>query len=338
MDSNQSLEDFLDQSIGDSESDNGSSSYVEPGYEGSIDYRIRQLSYSSRGTLNLCKRKFQLNRLRTTHRTKELEETNITYAYGHVIGDGIQKVLEGKSEQEVILSMFLGWHAPLLAVDEKRKKSFWSAVMSIQKFISLRNSGFLDDYDVLIYNNKLATELDFCITLPDGFRFRGSVDVVLIHKIKKTVLILECKTTWHKDVNPAQYKNSSQAIGYSIVLDVVYPGITEYEVLYLVYSSTTREFLPITYTKSYSERAMWIRELMMDVEIIKFCEEQGLYPKNGDACMSFNKECEYINHCGMDTKLLTKACTIEDIDTKEYQINLDLMDLLNTQLEKFSNA
>jgi hypothetical protein len=230
--------------------------------------------------------------------------------------------------------MFLGWHAPLMAEDVRRKKSFWSAVFAVQKFAALRIAGFLDDYEVLQYNGKSATELDFCITLPDGFRFRGSVDVVLVHKVNRTILILECKTTWQKEVNPTKYRNSSQGIGYSIVLDVIYPGLTEYDVLYLVYSSSTREFTPIKYPKSYSQRAIWIRELMMDVEMIKFCEEQELYPKNGESCMDFNKECEYINHCGMDTKLLTKVCTPEDVDTKEYQINLDLLDLLNTQLDK----
>lgn len=330
---------FLDQELSNYPKSEGNSAvpYREPGYEGSIDYRIRQLSYSALNVFHSCKRKFQLNRLKTTYRSEQSEEANITFAYGHIIGDGIQKILEGKSEQEVILAAFLGWHAPLLAIDEKRKKSFWSAIIALQKFISLRESGFLDEYEVLTYNNKLATELNFKITLPDGFNFRGSVDAVLIHKTTRRILVLECKTTWQRDVNPAMYKNSSQAIGYSIVLDVVFPGVTEYDVLYLVYSSVTREYLQFKFLKSYVQRAIWIRELMMDVEIIKFCEEQELYPKNGDACLSFGKECEYINHCGLDTSLITKHCTEKEADTKEYQINISLLDLLNTQLEKVGN-
>jgi hypothetical protein len=84
-------------------------SFVEPGYEGKIDYRIRQLSYSSLLSLHSCPRKFQLYKLRTTHKTEELLKSTITFSFGHVVGDGIQKILEGKSEEEVIFSMFLGW-------------------------------------------------------------------------------------------------------------------------------------------------------------------------------------------------------------------------------------
>ena len=68
----------------------------EPGYTGKIDYRIRQLSYSSLLNLHSCPRKFQLQKLRTTHRTEESLKSSVTFSFGHVVGEGIALALDGK--------------------------------------------------------------------------------------------------------------------------------------------------------------------------------------------------------------------------------------------------
>lgn len=77
--------------------------FVEAGYEGKIDYRVRQLSYSSMLTLHSCPRKFQLYRLRTTHRAEETAKSTVTFAFGHIVGEAIQLAIEGYSEQDLSL-------------------------------------------------------------------------------------------------------------------------------------------------------------------------------------------------------------------------------------------
>ena len=309
-------------------------SWHEPNYTGTIDYRIRQLSYSSLLTLHSCPRKFELYKKRSTHRTEESLKSTITFSFGHVVGAAIQDVLVGKDETAVIWNAFCGWHTDLFAIDEKAKKSFWSAVIAIKRFISMREQGFLKEYELVYHNDLPAVELSFCIVLPDGFRLRGFVDAVLCHRNTGEVIVLECKTTGFKDVNPATYKNSSQAIGYSVVLDVLFPLVSSYKVLYLVYKTSDGEFLPIPFVKLYSQRAQWIQELLMDVETIKMYEAHGVYSQRGESCMSWNRECEYINSCGMSTEFLTRTCTEEEEDKTEYQINLTLVDLIETQLAK----
>jgi hypothetical protein len=308
--------------------------WKEEGYEGEIDYRVRQLSYSSLLSLHSCPRKFQLYKLRSSHRTEEAIKTTITFSFGHVVGDAIQKVLEGWDEDKVIFAMFMGWHTDLMNSDAKAKKSFWSAVIAIQNFISLRKAGFLEDYELVYYDGKPATELSFCINLPDGFRLRGFVDAVLRHKITGKIVVLECKTTGSVTINPATYKNSAQAIGYSIVLDVLYPNLSSYEVLYLIYQTGQREYLTIPFTKTYLQRALWIRELLLDVEMIKLYEEAEVYPMHGESCISFGRDCEYLQSCNLSTEYLTNKCTPQEEDKTEYQINLSLTDLLEAQLRK----
>src|SRR3990172_6329105 len=147
-----------------------------------IDPRILNLSYSSLQTLHSCPRKFQLYKLRSTHKTGNTEKETITFAFGHCVGEAIQFSLAGVPKGEVLWRMFQTWDAPLFAEDEKANKSFWSAVVALERFQSMRESGFLDGYDIAFFNGKPAIELSFCVVFPDGFRLRGFVDAVLIHR------------------------------------------------------------------------------------------------------------------------------------------------------------
>ncbi len=338
------LDEFLDTppmgSLGPSTFDHdraGNPSYEtfrEEGYTGTTDYRIRQLSYSSLLTLHSCPRKFQLNRLRTSHRAEEDQRSSITFAYGHVVGEAIQLALTGLSKDEIIWKMFLMWHTDLLARDDKGNKSFWESVTALDRFLSLRAQGFLNEYELVYYQGRPACELSFCIVLPDGFRLRGFVDAVLRHRVSGKILVLECKTTGSSSLNPATYKNSAQAIGYSIVLDHLFPELSAYEVLYLIYTTKDREYNPIPFTKTYLQRALWIRELLLDVEMIKMYEDAGVYPMHGESCFSFFRECEFFQTCTLSTDYLTKPCTPEEEDRTEYQVVISMNDLLTTQLEK----
>lgn len=321
-------------SIETDESDKVFEIWSEPEYTGKVDYRLRQLSHSSRQLLSLCKRKFQLQRLRA-NRTQDSPETGVTFAFGHIVGEAVQGIFAGLEEQEILWKMFLMWDAAdLFSENEREGKSFWEGIMAYQKLRALKDQGFLDEYEIVWYNGKPACELSFCINFPDGFRYRGHVDAVLRHKITGQILVLEAKTTKNNPVNPASYKNSGQAIGYSIVLDHLFPDLSSYEVLYLVYQTKIRNFEPIPFKKTYLQRALWIRELLLDIDIIKLCDEADVFPMNGDACTSFGRDCEYLQTCTLSTKYLTKPCTQESEDKVDYQVTIGLMDLLETQLEK----
>lgn len=305
-----------------------------------IDYRLKRLSHSSRQTLAKCKRKFQLYRLNS--KEAEVEdggEKAVTFAYGHSVGEGIQMILEGKTFEQTIWQMFLHWEVDLAMRDEKRKKDFWSACAGVKRFSEMRAQGFYKEYELVTHQGKPAVELSFCINFPDGFIYRGFVDAVLRHKITGEVLVLECKTTSSTTVNPAQFKNSGQAIGYSIVLDVLFPELSSYKVLYLVYQTKSLDWVPLPFTKSYLQRALWIQELLIDIDIIKMCSDVQVFPMNGDACYSFSRECEYLSLCTMSTALLTTPEPPEEEREEEvFQINVSLADLIDAQLAKAGSA
>jgi hypothetical protein len=303
-----------------------------------IDPRIKMLSFSSVKTLRKCGRKFELYRKKATDDAMDptaASNQNVTFAFGHVVGEGIQDVMDGIPEDTIIFKMFLGWHASLADNNPKQNKSFYLAVLAIQRFISLRTNGFLDEYELLEFNGRSAKELSFRITLPNGFTFRGSVDAVLRHKVTGKILVLECKTSSSTNLNPTTFKNSSQAVGYSVVLDVVAPDIVQYDVLYLVYLTKDMVYEQLRFPKTYLQRAQWIQELLLDVEIIKLYERTGVYPMNGESCNDFFRDCEYLNQCTLSTALITTP-PIEGAvhDDKVYDIELTLEDLIEGQMKK----
>jgi hypothetical protein len=231
--------------------------------------------------------------------------------------------------------MFCAWHASLEDRNDKQNKSFWLAIAAIQRFISMRESGFLDDYELLEYGGRAAIELSFRITFPDGFLFRGSVDAVLRHRVTGEVIVLECKTSSATSLNAASYKNSAQGIGYSTVLDVICPEINSYKVLYLVYLTKAMNYEILPFPKTFVQRATWIQELLLDIETIKMYEGMGVFPMRGESCYDFYRECEYYNQCTMSTNLITKPFTEGTVvDDKVYDVELTLVDLIAGQMSK----
>lgn len=307
-----------------------------------IDKRIQNLSYSSLLTLHKCPRKFQLYRLNSKAESSIDLGQSITFAYGHIIGSGIQSILENKPFAQTMWGAFLEWDVDLFASNDKQNKSFWGAIHALRQFAHIRET-VLQDWELVYYEGKPACELSFSIALPNGFIYRGFVDAVLRNRKNGKVMVLECKTHSGTAVNPAQYKNSAQAIGYSIVLDAIFPDLSSYEVLYLVYSSKQEEYTLIPFEKSYYARALWIRELLLDVEAIKMYEEASIYPMRGESCFDFYRECEYIQHCTLSTEHLVSPLTLEhsqqmDAELEKFQIKITIEDLIASQLSKNVSA
>lgn len=309
--------------------------------EGEIDPRLKLLSHSSRTTLHKCPRKYQLYRMNSDKITiqdqKEVEQ-GVTFAYGSAVGVGIQSALEGKTADQVILDTFLEWDVDLLDANPRQKKSFWLALNAVQKFMSLQERGFLSEYEMVYYEGKPATELSFQVLLPDGFKYRGFVDVVLKSRDSGEVIILELKTT-SSTAQSATYKNSGQALGYSVVLDILFPELSSYTVLYLVYESKSMEYVELPFQKSLLQRALWLQELLIDSQMISLYNSYDTYPMHGESCFDFFRECEYMGLCTMSTPNLTKPLTTKVVAKmkeadEEYQFTVDFMDLVASQIEK----
>lgn len=310
--------------------------------EGEIDPRLKLLSHSSRTTLHKCPRKNQLYRLSSAKialkEEKELEQ-GVTFAYGHAVGTGVASALENKDNPDkVILETFLAWDVDLLDETPRQNKSYWLAQFAVEKFMSLMEGGFLEDYELVYYEGKPAVELGFCIKMPNGFYYRGYVDAVLKHKTTGEIMVLENKTS-SGTANSAMFKNSGQAVGYSVVLDIMFPELSSYIVLYLVYETKSYDYVELPFKKSLLQRALWLQELYIDTQRIEMYEKFGTYPMHGEACFDFFRDCEYLSLCTLSTERIAKPLTQQivdkiDEDLAKYQFHVDYFDLVQSQIEK----
>ncbi|RLE97819.1 MAG: hypothetical protein DRJ63_08605 [Thermoprotei archaeon] len=309
--------------------------------EGEIDPRLKLLSHSSRTLLHKCPRKYQLYRLSSEQVSLEDEaqaKQTLTFDYGTIVGIGMQGALEGKSEDAIFLECFLAWEGDLLEVNTRQKKSFWLAMFAVKKFISLRAGGFLESYELAYYKNKPAVELSFQLTLPNGYKYRGFIDGVLVHKVTGEVLVLEAKTS-SGTANSAMFKNSGQALGYSVVLDVMFPHTSSYTVLYLVYETKSYEYVELPFKKSLLKRALWLQELLIDTQLIDLYHSYDTYPMHGESCFDFFRDCEYMGICTLSTENITKPLTASmleriEADSGKYDFKVTFEELLEAQVSK----
>lgn len=310
---------------------------------GEVDPRLKLLSHSSRELLHTCPRKYQLYKLSAESivlDSNKEQESSITFAYGHAVGTGIQSVLEGKDEDVIILDVFLSWDTDLLEENLRQNKSFWLAVHAVKSFIGMVKDSFLEDYELVYHEDKPAIELSFKIIMPNGYTYRGFIDAVLRHKTTGAVIVLEDKTT-SGTANASMYRNSGQALGYSVVLDKLFPNLAAYEVIYLVYETRSMSYKQLSFDKSLLQRALWLQELYIDSKIIDTYIEYESFPMHGESCFKYMEDCKYCTLCTMSTERLTKPLTekiLSEINDKEddsqYDFVVSLEELINRQIEK----
>lgn len=311
-----------------------------------IHYNLRTLSYSGVLTKHSCPRKFELSRM--LPRSDDSDEAG-HLIFGTVVGNGIQEYLITGDLQKAIFRAFLDWDDNLESDRGlKSAKTFWHAVYAIQQFVRVRNTQ-LSAYDIAIFNGKPAVELGFAILLPDGFKYRGKLDALMIHRQKREYLVIECKTTGFSKVDEAMYKNSNQAIGYGIVIDAVAHQDTtidqegnrvvsnSYDVMYPVYMTKSMEWEPFRFGKSNVQRALWLQSLLYEVDNIIQYHDAGYFPTFGESCVSFGRQCPFFGTCTLSNKyLISDPSKIKiKLDTvDEYPLTFSVEELVQAQINK----
>ena len=283
------------------------------------------ISYSRSLTLHACPRKYELDAKKAIKARRE----SVTFSYGHAVGAGVQSTLEGKSLNRTIIDTILAYTNDEDDLgtenEQQQKKSIWWAVTAAQEFHSKYNAGvysFLDGWEIAVFTKDgeeiKAVELTFVIDLVDGFSYEGHIDLVLYHPVKNRYMVLELKTTGMSAISEASYKNSAQALGYGIVVDLIAANLNasaSFDVLYLIYKSRSRELIPMQFRKTALLRSRWMSSLLCDVQSIRMYEENG-YPMYGESCYDFFRECEYLQVCAMSDEAIDRmySSVTEEVD------------------------
>lgn len=294
------------------------------------DPRLSRTSYSSTVLFHGCPRKYQLQKLSTQTRALDWR-TALTFSFGHSVEDAVIDILLGKSYDETLFKLFVTWEEHLYSENDKQKKSFFHALNALDIFVAKREEGFLEEFEVATFNGKPAVQLGLKIKYPNGGSYRGFIDVVLRNTVTGLYTIFDCKTNSGMYLQPNQYKNSEQAIGYSTILDKFDPGFTDYAVHYLTYMTRKEEWIDFEFPKSRTQRVLWIKDRMWDAEILESLVKRegnhGIWPMHGNHCVNFNRECDFLGKCHMDTKMLVSPLTEDMIEEDEsvfdFVVNLE---------------
>lgn len=287
-----------------------------------------RLSFSSHNLLRECERKFELTRLIENGYARE--ESPI-FSFGHSFGEGIAHYLLTGNLDE---SCFKAWNAywPNLE-DEQRSASI--AVHCVEsakdKLDEVR-----DEFDVATFNGKPAIELGFRLNINQYVYFVGFLDAALRSKRDGHYAVWENKHTYSKlnDITP-MYRNSGQAIGYSVILDAIaQQELAEYGVFYCV-SQIKDKSQPITHVweweKTLLDRLNWFITLGMDSQHITALLTTGVFPQRGSSCLNYNRPCPFFGTCSL--RAFDKPKT-ELPDPHVYDFEYALDDLVKQHLDR----
>lgn len=281
-------------------------------------------SYSQLSLLHACPREYQLSMHRAMEEgAREITIPNLDFCFGHAVGAGAQNWLLTKDLDIAGFNACMSWRADLSDRKDKAKKSLWEALIAVDKFADWW-AIIGDEWDLLILpNGKPAIELAFSLHARNNFKHYGHIDIVLTNKYTGRMAVLELKTTG-MGLEEALYANSNQATGYSIMLDAIFPGITEYEVLYAVYLVRDREWHMMPFSKTALQKAEVIKDMLLDHSVLDTYETIGFYPKRGESCFRFNRRCKFFGECNLvPSDPLPKLEAEREAEAVDYVVDLE---------------
>ena len=309
-------------------------------------------SYSKLSGLHDCPRSYELNELAANSPVQQAidiqaaaADPNLDFAFGHAVGAGIQTFAATQSLVAAQFAAFLAWKAPWDAEKLDRRgyatgKSLAWAELAVEKF-GVFYANELSDFEVVRFaDGRPATELSFAVDFGNGFFHFGHIDTVLRSKSTGRLAVWEGKTTGFENVDEAVYANSSQALSYSVVVDAIAAELgateTDYEVLYIVYSSKSRDFTLLPFTKTKVQRAEWLQEVLLDHAAISQYRQLQFFPKRGESCINrYGRKCKWFGNCTMKNESLfpdvqlSKLERIEEVESVDFKVTLE--DLIKGQ-------
>lgn len=295
-----------------------------------------RLSEHAIQVLNTCERKFQLDRMLmpATYFDNDGESSPVLIR-GTAFGAGVQDyLLHGDMEH----ACFVCWMEYYPEVyDEQKKIYLWRTINNLRcaqdELDKIRQR-----YTVAVFDGKPAAELSFRLDIDDKWYYVGYIDLVLFDKLLNIYVVLEIKTTAYKliDLQP-MYKNSGQALGYSIIIDkIVGERQSKYGVLYFVCRDQQgANFVPDIYTfpftKTLLDRLRWFYTIGLDVQRLNTMLDNELFPMRGNSCVHFNRVCPHYGTCTLQSSDVPRK--VEE-DTNVYQFRYKLDEVIAEHIER----
>ena len=144
------------------------------------------------------------------------------------------------------------------------------------------------------------------------------------HKHSRRIAVLDVKTSGFDEAEESIYANSSQALSYALVLQAcLQEELVDYEVLYLVYSSTARDWQLLSFPKQMLDQAEFVKDLLFTHNLIETYADTDFFPKRGNACYEYFRRCEFYGDCGNTAgERLPELAFDKEAETTDYVVEL----------------
>lgn len=297
---------------------------------------VLDLSFSKRASLNKCPRYFKL---RETEGLSSFTPSAHT-AFGHSYGAGIQTFFKYadshglQAAEEFAQCAVLAWWDTynIYDADPRNTKTIWACVAAVEKFCRNEGAELHKRYKVAIHpkTGRSLIELLYYIDINGAYSDQGHIDLVLEDRNTGELMPVEVKTG-SKTFNPSDWSNSSQTIGYSVVLQhfgLMHKQQAAYYVLYLCYDAVGRELQQFYFTRPLTERAEWLASLMFDVQIVAMYNEAGVWPKRGTACRTYKRDCEFYGVCDLTHMKKPDLSTYQSLDLDKADFYCTIQELI----------
>lgn len=315
------LDKLMTETVGGSKEDNYEQGISAAAGVSKADYNKlyafrNVISYSMEGVLNDCPKKFELSKLQAASAEGRRRINNVDFAFGHALGAAVAVFDKTQDLRAASWAAFLAWDIDLFAKSVPKsengwdpKKSFPDVIYALEKYAEWYNENMMDQYEVVEIEATILVDLQTQGVGANGMShtdeqptqfYTGHIDEILRHKISGNLRVKENKTTGARVIHPAMYANSNQALSYSVVIGEY--GCTEYDVLYTVYSTSEQRWISFDFTKHELAKAEWLRTELIQADQLQVYAENNHFPKRGDACFKFNRECEFFGQCNISTR------------------------------------
>lgn len=288
-----------------------------------------RLSESTLNILNTCERKFELNRLLISQSTLVDEAPNATLVRGNAFGAAVQDYMLTGDMDHACYVLWMNYDPEVY--DEQKKIYLWRAINNLRCCKDALDK-LRARYKVATFEGKPAAEMSFRLNIDDKWHYVGYIDLVLYDTVANIYVVMEIKTTAYKILDlTALYKNSGQALGYSIVIDrIVGEKQAKYGVLYFVCRDQQgTNFVPDVYTfpftKTLLDRLRWFYTVGLDVQRLNTMLDNAMFPMRGGACIHFNRVCQHFGHCNLTSADISRKVPEDEI---EYQFVYDIKDVI----------
>jgi len=309
---------------------------------------ILPLSYSSRGTLHSCERRFELRKL-YGHDRSEREES-LPPEVGHALHTGYQTYFATRDRDAAAAAFMLRYPAHLCN-NRNDQRSIEAAYLTLEEMMA---HPIDSRYKIATINHngvmKPAIEVPFRIMIRDVSLLRdqqiaicydGFIDLILLDTVTGDYCPLDIKTTrtWRTDYS-AKYMYDDQCLPYGYILQrVLNRNTTAFNVLYLVAFIDALKPRVFMYDFPITEQRVqeWAFTFAFELNMLRQYAEMGFFPRRGASCDGYGV-CQYFDVCGYTNpddirKFLDSQFGPRSYDTDTVSENFDPWFTINLTIE-----